>query len=143
MQPLQCSIDDATTRYRLFVNLSWLLSWLVARSSSVNIVPPGWAFQEPLPTLALTHTDNAVSIVTTCPTVANFALLLTIAPTIIHHQYHKSNTPHILQISPSITYTSNTHITTKWSSCQLSLTRWCKLQPSTTLRCMLDQPLRT
>jgi hypothetical protein len=57
---------------------------------------------------------------------------------------------HVL-LSQSLPNTSTNHtpkttapictINTKWSSCHLSLTRWCKLHLRPLARCMLDQPL--
>jgi hypothetical protein len=104
----------------------------------------------------------------TCPTVTHFALLSPHTPlallSALSHQYtnYTCSTRIILHqlpyyhyfalhttlcnISPSTHYgyhSINTTVTTNtaWSSCHVCFTRWCKLQPSTTLRCMLEQPL--
>jgi hypothetical protein len=73
----------------------------------------------------------------TCPTYSTCPTCITVLQSLSFSAHATSAT---------ITYYKYhhlSHITTKWSSCHLSLTRWHKLHCRTTLRCMLDQPLRT
>ena len=69
--------------------------------------------------------------VTTCPAYSTCPPCITY-PTVTY-----------IHLSPLVTtdithVTHHTPIVSQWSSCQLSLTRWCKLQPRTTLRCILE-----
>jgi hypothetical protein len=108
-----------------------------------KIVPP-WRFT--WSTAIFTHVTTHTTV-TTSPTVHRH--YIPIGPTVTHLPYcrHYTTLPYCILTCPTVTnlpvttsthtsyhtftiYHNMVHSTSQWSSCQLSLTRWCKLHCS-------------
>jgi hypothetical protein len=100
---------------------------------------------------ALFVSKSCSTIITICPscyllynwviTTLHLAYCHKFVPLALHTKTCLNNHNHISTIIYHYAYYAP--IAIKWSSCHLSLTRWCKLHLRPLLRCMLDQPLRT